>query len=64
MKSLGVSHSLTTSFASSIPPLPPSAQTVDNTTLTPSSLHFLIIKSISLSVSVGKRLIATTEGSL
>ena len=58
------SQSLTTSRARASPPHPPSAQTVERTTLTPSSRHFLIMKSISASVSVGNLLTATTDGSV
>ena len=54
----------TTSFARASPPFEPSAQTVDKRTFTPSSSHLRVMKSISLSVSVGKRFIATTQGSL
>ena len=58
------SQSLTTSRARASPPLPPSAHTVERTVLTPSSRHLAMMKSISASVSVGKRLTATTQGSL
>ena len=59
---LSCSHRRTTSCASASPPLPPSAQTVESTVFTPSSRHFMMMKSISASVSVGKRFTATTQG--
>ena len=37
-------------------------ETVESTVFTPSSRHFLMMKSISASVSVGKRFTATTHG--
>ena len=57
-----MSHSRTTSRASASPPAPPLAQTSDRATLTPSARHFSSTSRSSAAVSVGKALMATTQG--
>ena len=51
-----------TSSARSSAPSPPLAQTSESLTLTPSFWHSDSMSSSSASVSVGKRLMATTQG--
>ena len=58
------SHRRTTSSASAKPPSPPLAHTSDRATFTPSSRHLSSTSFNSASVSVGKRLMATTHGRL
>ena len=56
------SQSRTTSSARALPPSPPLAHTSERATFTPSSLHFAATRSSSAWVSVGKALMATTQG--